>query len=807
MSVFVFNEFQLKHLFSIFFSFAFLLLNAQNSGEINGIVINEIDKTIENVEIRIEDESLKTMTDSESKFVFKDLKDGFYEIYAIYKGLKYGPFYAEIINQQSELVEIVISVQHQSILLETANIIAKTESEKLKNNAIKADVVTISEKVERANSVEEIINRAPGVKIRNVGGLGSVDNVVIGGFTGNSVKFLYDDIPIDYLGSNYGLTKVPTNIIDRIEIYKGVLPVKIGIDALGSAVNIIPLSKNKTSGSVTYETGSFGTHIASVNANVKLKERFFVGTNSFYNYSKNDYKVDHLPYRNPETGRTEYIRTKLFHNAFSQLSFEFFVQLRNLNWADLIELKVNSYELEKEIQNDSYSRTRAFGQVYRREKGRFIPSLKYKKMFLNNKLTLNQFLVFSQIDYELFDPAKNISYDWLGNSHQTGSGSEMGNTELKNGYLLHRVNQLTSRTYLNYLLHNEFQLESNTVFSNYNKKTNNDDFNPKGINYNKLIVNLALNSRFFDRRLESNTQIKYLFSFLSGKYNSSEDPLQIIVNTKDVASSGLSFSQALKFKINSENFLRISYENTFRLPEQNELFGDNNFVLPNYSLKPEKSKNVNLGFVYDGRSLRLELNTYYRNTEQLIRLKNINQYQAKFLNLDHVRGLGVELEISYRPSKNFVMSGNLTWNDFRLKSSKDNLLNGQHYKNARIANMPFYYSNLGFSYNLNDILHLSTDFSLFWNYSYVHQYYLDFIEKQFEPDGFLGLWGNSKINTSRIIPVQHLHSIGFVYTRDLGANNVSLSAEVKNLFNNEIYNEFKMQSPGRNYRIKLTYSF
>src|SRR5699024_3568382 len=140
---------------------------------------------------------------------------------------------------------------------------------------------------------------------------------------------LYDDIPIDYLGTNYGLTKIPTNAIGRVEVYKGVLPTKIGVDALGSAINIVPNTITETSGSVSYEVGSYNTHIGTINATVKLAENLYLGTNSFYNYSDNNYKVDNLPYLNPENGQTKYIRAELFHNAFEQTSMEFFVQGRD----------------------------------------------------------------------------------------------------------------------------------------------------------------------------------------------------------------------------------------------------------------------------------------------------------------------------------------------------------------------------------------------------------------------------------------------------------------------------------------------
>src|SRR5690554_7725807 len=123
--------------------------------------------------------------------------------------------------------------------LEEVKIKTLTVSDRLKNSAIKAAILSIEANTKRANAVEDLVGRAPGVKIRNVGGSGSASNIIVGGFTGNAVKFLYDDIPIDYLGSNFGLTKVPTNAISRVEVYKGVLPTKIGVDALGDRKSVV----------------------------------------------------------------------------------------------------------------------------------------------------------------------------------------------------------------------------------------------------------------------------------------------------------------------------------------------------------------------------------------------------------------------------------------------------------------------------------------------------------------------------------------------------------------------------------------
>ncbi len=776
----------------------------QSSRSISGQITNTIDQQLNHIKIVLVEANLTTYTNTQGQFEFESLQPQHYTLYAAYDGFNYQAVTVDL-TQQS-VTDVQLSVGVSQYTLETVELRTLKLSEALKNNAIKADIIALDEHRKRANSVEELMNRSPGVKIRNIGGLGGSSNIIVGGFSGNAVKLLYDNIPIDYLGSNYGLTKVPTNAVDRIEIYKGVLPSKIGVDALGGAINIMPNVSDKTSGTISYEFGSFNTHIVTINGQVKLADHLFVGTNSFFNYSDNDYKVDDLPFLDQETGRTDYIRARLFHNAFKQRSFEGYAQLRDLSWAELLEFKVNSYSLHKEIQNDPYSRARPFGQVYREENGNFIPSLKYKNHFLDNRLSVNQFLMYSQIDYELVDPAKNVYYDWKGQAHTTNSGSEMGNILVKDGYMHNTSTQFTSRTYLNYLLADNWQVESNTVYSHYNNKSNNDALNPDGTSYNKLVTNLALNSKLLDRRLESNTQLKYYYGHLSGYYETSDNPLIDAKAYKAITNTGVSFSQALKYNFNRQNYVRLSYENTYRLPSQRELFGDNSFVVANYKLVPEESRNYNLGFTHADEQLRFEVNAYYRDIKNLIRLKNLNQYQAKYLNLDKVNGLGVELSVTYTPIEHLTLSGNLTWNDFRLESSRDKSIDNQVYKNARIANMPFYYGNVEAVYNFRELLNLSNDLSLFWNYSYVHQYYLDFIEKQFEPDGFLGLWGTSKINTSRIIPEQHVHNIGLVYVRNIQGHRVSFGAELKNAFNAAVYNAFKMQSPGRHFSLKITYS-
>lgn len=57
-------------------------------------------------------------------------------------------------------------------------------------------------------------------------------------------------MPLDTKGSGVSLANLPINIIDRIEIYKGVVPASLGTDALGGAINIITKQEKGLSGCI-----------------------------------------------------------------------------------------------------------------------------------------------------------------------------------------------------------------------------------------------------------------------------------------------------------------------------------------------------------------------------------------------------------------------------------------------------------------------------------------------------------------------------------------------------------------------------
>lgn len=110
---------------------------------------------------------------------------------------------------------------------------------KVKNSAYNATAVNTRDMVNTTKTLSDALNRALGIKIRESGGIGSDMTVTMDGFSGKHVKVFIDGVPQEGVGSSFGLNNIPVNFADRIEVYRGVVPVGFGADAIGGVINIV----------------------------------------------------------------------------------------------------------------------------------------------------------------------------------------------------------------------------------------------------------------------------------------------------------------------------------------------------------------------------------------------------------------------------------------------------------------------------------------------------------------------------------------------------------------------------------------
>ena len=684
--------------------------------------------------------------------------------------------------------------------LSEVQITGRTETQEAKLQPIKAEVINTKAVQEQPSTLVELMNRSAGIRIRQTGGLGSNAGLMMNGFQDRAIKNFKDGIPMDYLGAGYNIGLVPVNMLERVEVYKGVLPTGLGADALGGAVNLVTKKSLYRYAEASYEIASFNTHRVSLNGlYTDTTRHFFIGADAFMNRSDNNYKVD-VTVTDHETAARSEAEVRLFHNKFTNYYAEAYGGLTGLRWADELRLGVTWFRINRQNQYGS-SMSQPFGAALSRQYS-VIPTLRYRKTL--GRLSLDQFLTMSDIHTQQVDTARG-TYDWYGTF--IPSPSRLGEITANGSLSDITFSYFTSRTHVGYQISDGHKAEINIVSTHIGR----DGRDPRGLKlpdtgqdilslpakYNKFVGAAGLQSAFWNEKLTNNFIAKYYY------YNTSTinvDVYGTALGQHRYASNGsFGIAEALKLALTPATFFRMSAEAATRLPEQDEMFGDGNFHRSNFLLKPEKSVNINAGFRTEKRNAyNLEINAFYRITRDLILKMPIDFLFTQNQNVSNVKGLGLETDLNVNLTRWLRANGNFTYQDFRVFDTGNRLT-----EKARLRNTPYFFANLGLNANLDRIPGRGR-LQLYYYFTFVREYYLDYVPKSLEPDGFLGLWGKAKFEAPNIIPSQALHSLGFTYNPV--NDRFAVGFQAKNIFDTNVYDNFRIQNAGRSFHLKVSYT-
>ncbi len=645
--------------------------------------------------------------------------------------------------------------------------------------------------------IAHVLDRVPGARLRETGGMGSDYDFSISGFSGKRIKFFLDGVPMDNFGASMQINNIPINYADRIEVYKGVVPVWLGSDALGGAVNIVTNNTMRNYIDVSYSYGSFNTYKSNINAAITSKNGFAFRLNAFQNYSDNNYKVT-VDAADIHTG-AYYPNTtvKRFHDKYhNETAIAQFGFVEN-KWADQLLAGITIGQYYKEMQTGATIEN-VYGAWHK--KGNIVmPTLKYKK----NNLFTNGLNVIVNANYNLGQDLNidtvNARFGWLGDSiRHSGKGGESWYSLYK-----YRNNMANISTTLTYQISDNQSIALNNVFNSFNRKGSNEvspdpriDKIPQKINKNILGISYQYrvlqkwDATFFGKYYSQsgNTQL------IDIDYAKGEDTLFLKKNMRrNVFGYGLAtsyfFTPALQ--------LKLSYEKTNRLPESEEVFGDVANREGNWDLSPELSNNLNLGVSY---SLPIsDHRIYFATTGAYRYVKNyiidmFNGLESKIMaqNLLKISSIGIESELKYSYKKLLYAGVNLTYQNIqdREKYRLDFPSTLSNTYKERIANIPYLYGNADAAFYFSNVLTNLDRLSIGYNVLYVHSFYL---------------YGGKEAakETMRSIPKQISHDANIVYTLKNGRYNIAL--ECRNLTNAKLYDNFSLQKPGRSFSIKLRY--
>lgn len=748
---------------------------------LKGKITDQEKKPIKGATIRLIASALQRQSEADGTFRFGSLKPSRYLVRFIAMGFASQDKLVELKANDTTLLDIELKPDVST--LREVKIATKSTALRAKEQPENIAVIDAKKYYNRPEGTIAILNQTAGIKVRQSGGLGSNSNFYINGLSGKQVKFFVDGIPLDYLGAGLNLNILPINIIDRIEVYKGVMPVKLGADALGGAINMVTRNTARNYLDAAYAISSFNTHQANINLKKTINKLLFADLTAFYNYSDNNYKVDA---ELPEAGKPLPYRAKRFHDKFENYYTNLKIGLNPSKWADELSFFTSLAKLDQQIQHNRFM-TQPYGEVSYSEKS-WNNGLLFKKRDIGQRLSINAFIGLNRLNTHFIDTSLN-TYLWNGEAplnYRRSSGGESGPIQEPRTKIL----SFLARLNLSFKLNKTSALDANLV---NNHTTSNDD-NPLTQAYpvklDKTVVGLAFQKEFPLLRLTSVSAIKYFDYHTRGYIISPADNRSL--SGAQASKTRLGFSQALRWRAGDSLLLKSSYEYASRLPDELELFGTyQNRVYPNPTLLPEVSHNINLGVQYTLPKLGFELNGFYRNVSNIIFAPpSSSPFYIIYRNLLKGQITGLDGEVFYDVLPQLRLTVNATWQNYISKTpAADSGTGGNdsHY-NERLPNIPFLFANSELLFNKSHIFKKDDRLSLWYNLGYVHWFYL-----------FWGSDGNA--NQKLTIPTQFTQGAGISYLFNNGR--YALSFGVNNLGNAKLTDNYGVQRPGRSFQFKL----
>lgn len=246
--------------------------------------------------------------------------------------------------------------------------------------------------------------------------------------------------------------------------------------------------------------------------------------------------------------------------------------------------------------------------------------------------------------------------------------------------------------------------------------------------------------------------------------------------------------------------LKASYELTNRMPTAYEIFGDVENQQGNFSLKPERSHNVNLGANYgwksgDDHRFNLGGNLIYRYAFDFIfnRLNN-NQSQLVADNREGVSTRGADADLHYSYKNFLTFGGTLTYQLLRNKQKYEPDYTGiSPVYDDQMPNIPYFFGNTDLGFTFRNLGGKGNVLNVNYNLLYVHRFWL------YWPS----LGGTSLSDEKREIPEQLSHDVSLVYSLHKGRYNIGV--EARNLGDIQLFDNFSLQKPGRSFTVNLRY--
>lgn len=702
------------------------------------------------------------------------------------------------ITLTGERQKLNITLTDQQVQLDEVVVMA-TGVGRVKQSPFNTVAVDTREMQNTTKNLSDALAKAPGLKLRESGGVGSDMSLMLDGFSGKHVKIFIDGVPQEGVGPSFGLNNIPVSFANRIEVYKGVVPVGFGTDAIGGVVNIVTDRRRKGwFADASYSYGSFNTHKSYIHFGQTLKNGFTYEVNAFQNYSDNDYRVD-SPVEDFETGRIDRDvkeRVRRFNDTYHNEAVVGKLGFTGRSWADRLLLGVTWSHLYKEVQTGVRQEI-VYGEKHRRGHS-LMPSLEYSKRNLFVRGLEATLTASYNKDVTTNVDTASYKYNWRGERALLNSPGEQTYQYLRatnhnwNGTAT--LNYRIGRTHLFTLNHvltdfrrsNTSLLTSQPVTDPIDKRTRK---NITGLSY-RLMPTDKWNLSLFG---------KYYNQYVAGPVATTEAQEEFVRSTRNIDFWG--YGAAGTWFLLPGVQAKLSYEKACRLPTIEEMFGDEDLEMGDMNIRPERSDNINFNLSYAqhfGRhAVYIEGRLVYRNTKDYIQ-RNIasmsgGKYAATYINYGNVLTKGYNLSARYGFARWLSIGGNFTKMNVcdNMRQAMGSTAANINYK-ERISNQPYLFADSDINFYWHDCLRKGSVLTVTYDNQYLHSF----------------TYYSAKLGANKgdyVVPDQFSHNLTLTYS--LGRGRYNFALECRNFTDEKLYDNFSLQKAGRAFYGKVRVHF
>ena len=211
------KAYPLKFSLRVFLLLAYLSVHAQRrGGMISGRIISTEKETVDFATVYLKGTSYGGTTNQEGLYHIK-APAGDYTLVVSAVGYTKVEKKVKLVNDERMKLNITIAPETQQLDEVT---IVSTGVSRVKRSAFNAVAVDTKELQNTTKNLSDALTKAPGMKLRESGGVGSDMQLMLDGFSGKHVKVFIDGVPQEGVGSSFSLNNIPVSFADRIEVYK-----------------------------------------------------------------------------------------------------------------------------------------------------------------------------------------------------------------------------------------------------------------------------------------------------------------------------------------------------------------------------------------------------------------------------------------------------------------------------------------------------------------------------------------------------------------------------------------------------------